>query len=84
MNNVLLVNPGDTIKGGYALLMPGNHPAATVNLPNASMTTDVSCLDGSSYTVSIPLSPETYSISASSNNSPFPFPLPIPTFLSPD
>jgi hypothetical protein len=63
--NGLLINSGDTVKGGYQLQIPGAHPAATVSLVNGNVQTDVRCFDGSSYTLSIPLTAnQSYSIPA--------------------
>ena len=59
-NNPLTINTGDTVKAGYAVMMSAtNHPAATVQVPNANIQTDVTCSDGSSYTLYIPLYPTT-------------------------
>jgi hypothetical protein len=51
----LRLKTGDTVGAGYVLTMRGQHPAATVTVANASIQTDVECLDGSSYTLTIPL-----------------------------
>ncbi len=70
------VNSGDTVAGGYELTLGGNHPAATVSLVSgANITTDISCRDGSSYTLTIPLPAQSYSIAAG-DNSPQPSPNP--------
>jgi len=67
-NNPVTINSGDTVEAGYAIQMSAaNHPAATVKLNNANIQTDVSCSDGSSYTLYIPLAKETYTIPASDN-----------------
>ena len=59
------IHSGDTLAGGYELAMGGNHPAATVSLVSgANITADIGCIDGSSFTVSIPLPTQSYSISA--------------------
>lgn len=58
------VNSGDTVLAGYDLSMPGSHPAATVSVEGADVQTDVTCPDGSSYTLRIPLPNQTYSIPA--------------------
>jgi hypothetical protein len=63
------VNTGDTVDGGYALNMGGNHPAATVSVvTGANITTDIACRDGSSYTLKIPLPAQSYSIAAGDNS----------------
>ena len=60
--------------GGYDLSLGGNHPAATVSLVTGGVESDVSCPDGSSYTLSIPLpAKQSYSIPAA-NNDWFPAP----------
>ena len=71
----LEINSGDTVEGGYVLAMPGKHPAATVTVANANIQTDVLCLDGSSYTLSIPLEvDQKYSFAANSDSTqPSPF-----------
>jgi len=74
------INSGDLVEAGYELMLGGSHPAAKVSLsyntssmpPNlasdADITTDISCHDGSSYTLKIPLSAKQYSISAGDNS----------------
>jgi hypothetical protein len=65
----LEVNSGDTVAGGYELRLGGNHPAATVSLvTGANITADISCHDGSSYTLTIPLPAQSYSIAAGDNS----------------
>jgi hypothetical protein len=61
--DAMLINAGDTVKGGYQVQIPGAHPAATVSLGSGSVQTDVRCFDGSSYTLTIPLTAgQSYSI----------------------
>ena len=67
-NQVHKLSAGDTIVAGYAINMPTAHPAATVQVPNAHIEMDISCPDGSSYTLSVPLAGQTYSIPANNNN----------------
>jgi hypothetical protein len=67
LDNRLILNSGDTVMAGYAITMPGQHPAATVNVPNANIQMDILCLDGSSYTLKIPLSAQNFSIPANEN-----------------
>jgi hypothetical protein len=67
MGNSLNINSGDTVLGGYDLSMPGDHPAASVSLAGGNVQTDVSCPDGSSYTLRIPLPNQSYSIAANYN-----------------
>ena len=79
--NALLINSGDTVKGGYQLQIPGGaHPASTVSLVNGNVQTDVRCFDGSSYTLTIPLTAnQSYSIPAKES-----FWVPGPGIQSPD
>lgn len=62
------VNAGDPVLAGYDVSMPGNHPAATVSVQGANVQTDVTCPDGSSSTLTIPLPDQTYSIPANSQS----------------
>jgi len=63
------INSGDTVEGGYELMQGGNHPASTVSLVSgANITADIVCQGGSSYTLTIPLPAQSYSISASDNS----------------
>jgi len=64
MTRPLDINAGATVLAGYALSMPDGHPAATVSLAGGNVQTDVSCPDGSSYTLTIPLPDQPYSIPA--------------------
>jgi len=63
------VNTGDTVEGGYELTLGGDHPAATESLvTGANITADISCFGGGSYTLSIPLPAQSYSIAAGDNS----------------
>jgi len=62
------LNAGDTVVAGFAISMPTAHPEATVQVPNARIEVDINCTDGSSYTLSIPLPAQTFSIPADYNN----------------
>ena len=74
MTRPIGVISGDTVLAGYALSMPDDgHPAATVSLAGGNVQMDVSCADGSSYTLTIPLPDQTYSIPAN-DGSWFPSP----------
>jgi hypothetical protein len=64
MARPIRINSGDTVLAGYALSMPDDHPAATVSLAGGNLQTDVTCPDGSSYTLTIPLPNQSYSIPA--------------------
>jgi PKD repeat protein len=67
MGNSLNINSGDSVLGGYDLSMLGDHPAATVSLAGGNVQTDISCPGGSSYTLTIPLPTQSYSIAADDN-----------------
>jgi hypothetical protein len=69
LNQNLTVNTGDTVQTSFALSMPGNHAAATVTYPIGYTETDVSCSDGTSYTLTIPLANQVFSIPANDNSS---------------
>jgi hypothetical protein len=58
------INSGGIVMAGYDLFMPGGHPASTVSLAGGNVQTDVSCVDGTSYTLQIPLPDQSYSIPA--------------------
>ena len=68
MTRPLSINSGDSILGGYDLFLGNNHPAATVSLAGGNLETDVSCPDGSSYTLAVPLPNQSFSIAAGDNN----------------
>lgn len=61
----LEINTGDTVEGNYELALGGNHPAATVSLViGGKITTDIACRGGTSYTLTVPLPAQSYSIAA--------------------
>jgi hypothetical protein len=62
MTRPLDINSGGPVLAGYDLYMPGGHPATTVSLAGGNVQTDISCADGSSYTLAIPLPDQSYSI----------------------
>jgi hypothetical protein len=68
MNRSIDINVGDTVKAGYDLYMGNAHPAATVSLAGGNVQTDISCSDGSSYTLTVPLPDQSYSIAAGDNS----------------
>ena len=68
MNRPIGINVGDTVKAGYDLYLANAHPAATVSLAGGNVQTDISCPDGSSYTFTIPLPDQSYSIAAGDNS----------------
>ena len=52
------------------MTLGGNHPAATVSLVSgANITADISCPGGNSYTLTVPLPSQSYSIPAGANSS---------------
>ncbi len=69
LNQNLTINTGDTLSTTFAVSMPGNHPAATVTYPYGLAETDVSCSDGTSYTLTTPLAQQVFSITANDNSS---------------
>jgi hypothetical protein len=59
------INTGDTVKGGYELMQGGHHAASAVSLVSgANITADIVCQGGASYTLTIPLPTQSYSIAA--------------------
>jgi hypothetical protein len=54
LNQNLTLNTGDTITTSYQLTMPGTHAAGTVTAPTAYTEVDISCTDGTSYTLTVP------------------------------
>lgn len=63
------INTGDTVEGGYAFALGGNHPAATVSLvTGANITADILCPGDISYTLNIPLPAQSYSVAAGDNS----------------
>ncbi|MGA9669846.1 MAG: hypothetical protein WBQ94_11585 [Terracidiphilus sp.] len=63
--DTIRINSGDTVEAGYELAQGGNHPASTVSLVSgANITADIVCQGGSSYTLTIPLPTQSYSIAA--------------------
>jgi hypothetical protein len=64
----LAINSGDTIATSFAVSMPGNHGAATVTYPYGFAETDVSCSDGTSYTLTIPAVPQSFTIPVNDNS----------------
>jgi len=64
----LTISSGDTVSAGFALQMPGTHPAATVTYPYGFVETDIACPDSTSYTLKIPLAGQSISIPADDNS----------------
>jgi hypothetical protein len=60
------IHPGDVVKGGYQVQIPGVHPEATVTFGSGSVQADVGCPDGTSYVLTVPMTAgQSYSIPAS-------------------
>jgi hypothetical protein len=68
LNQDLTINTGDTLTTSYAVSMPGNHGAATVNYPYGFVEADVSCSDHTSYTLTIPAATQSFTIAANDNS----------------
>ena len=64
MNSPLDIETGDTVSGGYAVSLPSSHSAATISIAGANVQADISCADGSSYTLTIPLPDQSWPIPA--------------------
>ncbi len=63
------INFGETLSAGYALNMPGSHPAATATLngdiyKGSRVEADVTCPDGTSYTLTASFPKQSYTIAA--------------------
>lgn len=67
LSQSLPVNSGDTLATSYAVSMPGSHAAATVTYPYGYAETDVACSDGTSYTLTIPESKQSFTLAAGDN-----------------
>ncbi len=68
------ISTGDPIMAGFAISMPTNHPEATIQVPNSKVEIDISCGDNTSYTLSVPIPAQTFTIPAN-NNEWFPSPI---------
>ncbi|MDI3254705.1 MAG: hypothetical protein QJR10_07995 [Bacillota bacterium] len=65
--DLLWIQTGNMVNAGFQFSIPGNHPAATATLVQGNVQADIWCLDGSSYTMTIPLpANQSYSIPAGS------------------
>jgi hypothetical protein len=73
MNRPMDIYAGGTVKAGYALSLPDAHPASTVSLAGGSVQVDVYAPDGRSYTLTIPIPDQSYSVAAN-DHSWFPSP----------
>lgn len=68
----VLVNTGETVNAGYQFSVKGKHPASTVSLSGGYVEADVTCLDGTSYTMTIPVPDASVSIPTNSSWAPAP------------
>jgi len=66
------IDSGDTVNTGYQFAVKGSHPASTVSLSGGYVEADVSCIDGTSYTMTIPVPDGTTSIPTNSSWVPNP------------
>ena len=66
--DLLWINSENPVLAGYQFSIPGEHPAATASLTGGNVQMDVLCLDGSSYTLTVPLpAGQSWSIPANSS-----------------
>ena len=66
------INTGSAVNVGYQFSVKGKHDASTVSLSGGYVEADVSCLDGTSYTMTIPVPDGTTAIPTNSSWSPSP------------
>jgi hypothetical protein len=66
MEGNLLIKPGDTVKAGYDVMMPGTYPLAHVNVTGLVIL-DVVCPDNSQRILLIILPSRTYDVAKNSN-----------------
>lgn len=71
MEGLLTINPGDTLRAGYDVMIPGTHPAATVTLSGGQLQLNVMCTNGSAQTLTMTFPSQSYTI-ATNNNSWYP------------
>jgi len=67
LNRNLTLHSGDTVTTSYAVSMSGSHGAATVNYPYGYSEADVSCPDGTSYTLTIPAVAQSFALPVNDN-----------------
>lgn len=58
------ISTGDPIAAGFAISMPTDHPEATIQVPNSKVEIDITCGDNTSYTLSVPIPAQTFTIPA--------------------
>jgi hypothetical protein len=66
------INTGSTVNTGYQFAVKGKHPGSTVSLSGGYVEADVSCIDGTSYTMTIPVPDGTTAIPTNSSWAPNP------------
>jgi hypothetical protein len=66
------INTGSAVNVGYQFAVKGKHPESTVSLSGAYAEADVSCLDGTSYTMTVPVPDGTTAIPTNSSWVPSP------------
>jgi hypothetical protein len=66
------INTGSTVNTGYQFAVHGKHPASTVSLSGGYVEADVSCIDGTSYTMTIPVPDGSTTIPTNSSWAPSP------------
>jgi len=67
MEGNLSIAAGDWIAAGYHFTMPGNHPTASVYFAYATLTLPVTCADGTTHNIVIPMNPGPWSDAANSS-----------------
>jgi hypothetical protein len=72
MASTFPINPGDTVKAGYRFDLPGYKGGATTVTVIGTVVVNVSCPNGSTQTITIPLPSQTYPIPAKSSGDWFP------------
>jgi chitodextrinase len=68
MEGNLPVKPGDTVKAGFDFTGPGAHPADAVSFTNVSVTLPVQCPNGTTDTLTIPISNYTVTVPAGNSD----------------
>ena len=74
INRPLDVWAGSTVRAGFTVALPFEHPASTVNVVGASVQLDVINQDGRSYTLTVPFENNTSYLIPENNTSWFPSP----------
>jgi hypothetical protein len=59
MDGDLKINPGDVLRAGFDFTMPGRHPATTAVFTSGYVTLRVTCPNGSSPALAVPLTDQT-------------------------